>query len=70
LKILGTNYFGHNSSICLLDTREKTIFALSRERFTRIKHDEMFVDLIIKNFCPKFDVLGCANNGFIFEQNA
>ena len=39
MKIVGTKYCGHDSAICLLDTNNKTIFAMSTERVTRIKHD-------------------------------
>jgi carbamoyltransferase len=40
---MGTKYCGHDSALCLLDTRSKTIFAMSTERVTRIKHD--FIDI-------------------------
>ena len=43
MKIMGTKYCGHDSALCLLDTRSKTIFAMSTERVTRIKHD--FIDI-------------------------
>ena len=43
MKIVGTKYCGHDSALCLLDTEQKTIFAMSTERVTRIKHD--FLDI-------------------------
>lgn len=47
MKILGTNFFGHDSSICYINTAEKKIFAISTERLTRIKHDPHDVSPII-----------------------
>ena len=41
MKILGTKYCGHDSAVCLIDTSKKTIFAISTERITRIKHDQI-----------------------------
>ena len=46
MKILGTNFFGHDSSVFYLDTDEKKIFALSTERLTRIKHDAHDISII------------------------
>ena len=43
MKIVGTKYCGHDSALCLLDTEQKTVFAMSTERVTRIKHD--FLDI-------------------------
>ena len=47
MKIVGTKYCGHDSSLCLLDTKEKSIFAISTERVTRIKHDYMDITPIL-----------------------
>ena len=50
MKIVGTKYCGHDSAICLLDTKNRTIFAMSTERVTRIKHDQIDVTPILKNY--------------------
>ena len=49
MKILGTNFFGHDSSLFYLDTDEKKIFALSTERLTRIKHDKHDISILFKD---------------------
>ena len=49
MKILGTNFFGHDSSVFYLDTDEKKIFAVSTERLTRIKHDEHDISIIFND---------------------
>ena len=41
MKIVGTKYCGHDSAICILNTKKRTIFAMSTERVTRIKHDQI-----------------------------
>ena len=46
MKILGTKFYGHDSSICILDTDKKTIFALTTERYTRSKHDSAPITLM------------------------
>jgi carbamoyltransferase len=50
MKILGTKYCGHDSAACLIDTNKKTIFAISTERITRIKHDQMDISPILENY--------------------
>jgi len=50
MRIIGTKYCGHDSAICLLDTKQKTIFAISTERVTRIKHDYLDITPIIKAY--------------------
>jgi len=50
MKIIGTKYCGHDSAICLIDTEEKTIFAMSTERVTRIKHDYIDITPILEEY--------------------
>ena len=50
MKIMGTKYCGHDSAICILDTLNKEIFAISTERVTRIKHDSMDITPIIETY--------------------
>ncbi len=50
MKIMGTKFCGHDSAICLLDTKDKTIFAISTERITRIKHDQIDVTPILETY--------------------
>ena len=50
MKIMGTKYCGHDSALCLLDINEKSIFAMSTERVTRIKHDQLDITPILEKF--------------------
>jgi len=50
MKIIGTKYCGHDSAICLIDTSKKTVFAISTERVTRIKHDQLDITPILENY--------------------
>ena len=50
MKIMGTKYCGHDSAICVLDTSQKKIFAISTERVTRIKHDSIDITPIIESY--------------------
>lgn len=46
MKIIGTKYFGHDAAVCEIDTDTRKIFALSVERYSRIKHDQAPVSLL------------------------
>ncbi|AAR38983.1 NEQ127 [Nanoarchaeum equitans Kin4-M] len=48
MKILGTKWVGHDSSVFLLDPENQEIFAASTERYTRIKHDPFHIGPILK----------------------
>ena len=48
--IIGTKYCGHDSALCALDTQKKSIFAMSTERVTRIKHDNMDITPILEKY--------------------
>jgi len=50
MKIVGTKYCGHDSALCLIDTSKKTIFAMSTERVTRIKHDSIDITPILETY--------------------
>ena len=50
MKIVGTKYCGHDSALCLIDTKQKSIFAISTERVTRIKHDQLDISPILENY--------------------
>lgn len=47
MRIVGTKYCGHDSALCLLYTKQKTVFAMSTERVTRIKHDYLDITPIL-----------------------
>ena len=47
---MGTKYCGHDSAICVLDTKKKSIFAMSTERVTRIKHDQLDITPILAKY--------------------
>ena len=50
MRIMGTKYCGHDSALCVLDTTQKKIFAISTERVTRIKHDSIDITPIINTY--------------------
>ncbi|MBT7424122.1 MAG: hypothetical protein HN782_07935 [Candidatus Marinimicrobia bacterium] len=50
MRIVGTRFYGHDSALCLLDTKQKTIFAMSTERVTRIKHDSIGITPILEAY--------------------
>ncbi len=50
MRIMGTKYCGHDSALCVLDTKQKKIFAISTERVTRIKHDSIDITPIIDTY--------------------
>jgi carbamoyltransferase len=50
MKIIGTNYYGHDSALFYIDTEKKNIFAMSTERVTRIKHDDMDITPILEKY--------------------
>ena len=50
MKIVGTKFCGHDSAICVLDFSQESIFAMSTERVTRIKHDTMDISPILENY--------------------
>jgi len=50
MRIMGTKYCGHDSALCVLDTKQKKIFAISTERVTRIKHDSIDITPIINTY--------------------
>ena len=47
---MGTKYCGHDSAICVLDEKKKSIFAMSTERVTRIKHDQLDITPILAKY--------------------
>ena len=50
MRIMGTKYCGHDSALCVLDTEQKKIFAISTERVTRIKHDALDITPIMNAY--------------------
>ena len=69
MKIVGTKYCGHDSALCLLDTNQKSIFAMSTERVTRIKHDQIDITPILEEY--KFsDIDFVAHSYNDFENKA
>ena len=48
MRIIGTKFCGHDSALCLLDIKAKKIYAISTERFTRIKHDSLDITPILE----------------------
>ena len=62
MKIIGTKYCGHDSAICLIDTKNETIFAISTERVTRIKHDSMDITPILDDY--SFDEIDYVSHSY------
>lgn len=54
MKILGSKFLGHDSSVCLIDTDKQEIFAISTERVTRIKHDGFNITPILLEYQDVF----------------
>jgi carbamoyltransferase len=50
MKIMGTKYCGHDSAIYFLDIENKSIFTMSTERITRIKHDYLDISPILAEY--------------------
>jgi carbamoyltransferase len=65
MKILGVNFFGHDSAIFEIDFKKKKIFAISTERITGIKHDNIDVSYIFeKHRVDKIDFIAQSNSSF------
>jgi len=47
MRILGSKFCGHDSALCLIDTKTKEVFSMSTERVTRIKHDSLDISPIL-----------------------
>ena len=62
MKIIGTNFMGHDSAIFYIDTKEKEIFAISTERLTRIKHDDIDIGPILEYY--NFDNIDYVCHGY------
>ena len=67
MRIVGTKFYGHESALCLLDTRQKTIFAMSTERVTRIKHDSIGISPILKAY--DFKDVDCVTHSMADFEN-
>ena len=50
MKIIGSKFWGPDSAICMLDFKNKKIFALNSDRVTRIKKDNFDISPIIEDF--------------------
>ena len=48
MKYLGTKFIGSDSSIFVIDTEKKSVFAVSTERVTRKKHDPFDISPIFR----------------------
>ena len=53
MRIIGTNFMGHDSALFYIDTESKEIFAMSTERVTRIKHDSKDIAPILEKYTFK-----------------
>ena len=67
MRIVGTKFYGHESALCLLDTREKTVFAMSTERVTRIKHDSIGISPILQAY--DFKDIDCVTHSMADFEN-
>ena len=67
MRIAGTKFYGHESALCLLDTRQKTVFAMSTERVTRIKHDSIGISPILKAY--DFKDVDCVTHSMADFEN-
>ena len=67
MRIVGTKFYGHESALCLLDTKQKTVFAMSTERVTRIKHDSIGITPILEAY--DFNDVDCVTHSFADFEN-
>jgi carbamoyltransferase len=63
MRIAGTKYCGHDSALCLLDTDNKKVFAISTERVTRIKHDYLDITPILDAY--QLDIVDYVAHSYI-----
>lgn len=68
MKILGTKFFGHDNAVFLLDTTQQTIFALSAERVTRIKHDRASIKSVVEKY-PELLNVDNVTNGYLYSSS-
>ncbi len=54
MKIIGLKFFGHDCSVCMIDTEKKELFAISSERVTRKKHDASGIDSVVGEYRAMF----------------
>ena len=67
MRIVGTKFYGHESALCLLDTKQKTVFAMSTERVTRIKHDSIGITPILQAY--DFNDVDCVTHSMADFEN-
>jgi len=67
MRIVGTKFYGHESALCLLDTKQKTVFAMSTERVTRIKHDSIGISPILQAY--DFKDIDCVTHSMADFEN-
>lgn len=54
MRILGAKFFHHDSAVFLLDCENQEVFAMSTERVTRIKHDNIDISYVLKAYPDRF----------------
>ena len=64
MKILGTKFFHHDSAVFLIDSDKEEIFAISTERVTRIKHDNIDIQPILNAYPSILSNLSVVANAF------
>lgn len=47
---IGINFFGHDSAIFVIDPQRQDVFAVSTERITRFKHDNIFPNVVLDKY--------------------
>lgn len=47
---LGINFFGHDSAVFVIDPQKQDVFAVSTERITRFKHDNIFPIVVLDKY--------------------
>ena len=55
MRILGSKFWGEDSSICILDFDKKEIFCINTDRVSRIKKDNYDVSQILNKFTNLID---------------
>ena len=69
MKIMGTKFWGHDSTAVLLDFKNEDIFAITTERVTRIKHDNYSIQPILEEYKDMFNNIDVVTTCFANFNN-
>ena len=53
---IGSKFYGHDTSVFIINPDEKDIFAISTERITRYKHDYLYPIQVIEKYLQEKNI--------------